>query len=78
MHRVETVHFALALVLAAEGYTIVPAYAAVGSPPGLVFRPPEGGESGLTVAACWRRDVENPFVRRFVAVAQEALQYIGR
>ena len=74
VHRVETVHSALALVLAGEGYAIVPACAAVGSPPGLVFRPLEGGESGLAVAACWRRDVENPLVRRFVAAAQEALQ----
>lgn len=74
VHRVETVHSALALVLAGEGYAIVPACAAVGSPPGLVFRPLEGGESGLTVAACWRRDVENPLVPRFVAAAQEALR----
>ena len=74
VHRVETVHSALALVLAGEGYAIVPACAAVGSPPGLVFRPLEGGEAGLPVAACWRRDVENPLVRRFVAAAREALQ----
>ncbi|HNU11255.1 MAG TPA: LysR family substrate-binding domain-containing protein, partial [Rubrivivax sp.] len=74
VHRVETVHSALALVLAGEGYAIVPACAAVGSPPGLVFRPLEGGEAGLPVAACWRRDVENPLVRVVVSAAKEALQ----
>jgi DNA-binding transcriptional LysR family regulator len=74
VHRVETIHSALALVLAGEGYAIVPACAAIGSPPGLVFRPLEGGEDGLAVAACWRRDVENPLVGRFVAAAQEALR----
>lgn len=74
VHRVETVHSALALVLAGEGYAIVPACAAIGSPPGLVFRPLEGDEAGLTVAACWRRDVENPLVRRFVVAAKEALR----
>jgi DNA-binding transcriptional LysR family regulator len=72
-HRVETVHSALALVLAGEGYAIVPACAAAGSPPGLVFRPLEGDDAGLAVAACWRRDVESPLVRRFVGVAQEVL-----
>jgi DNA-binding transcriptional LysR family regulator len=74
VHRVETVHTALALVLAGEGYAIVPACAAAGSPAGLVFRPLEDGEAGLPVAACWRRDVESPLVRRFVALAQEALR----
>lgn len=74
VHRVETVHSALALVLAGEGYAIVPACAAVGSPPGLVFRRLAGDEAGFPVAACWRRDVDNPLVRPFVAAAQEALQ----
>lgn len=74
VHRVETVHSALALVLAGEGYAIVPACAAVGSPPGLVFRRLAGGEAALPVAACWRRDVDNPLVRPFVAAAKEALQ----
>lgn len=73
VHRVETIHSALALVLAGEGYAIVPACAAVGSPQGLVFRPLEGGDAGLAVAACWRQDVDSPLVRRFVAAAQEAL-----
>lgn len=74
VHRVETVHAALALVLAGEGYAIVPACAAAGSPPGLVFRRLADGEAGLPVAACWRRDLDNPLVRPFVAAAREALQ----
>ncbi|MDP9912513.1 DNA-binding transcriptional LysR family regulator [Variovorax boronicumulans] len=73
-HRVETVHSALALVLAGEGYAIVPACAAVGSPRGVVFRPLKNEDASLPVAACWRRDAETPLVRRFVRIAQETLQ----
>lgn len=70
VHRVETVHAALALVLAGEGYAIVPACAAVGSPAGLVFRPLADLEADLPVAACWRKDMHTPLVDRFVAAAK--------
>lgn len=74
VERVETVHSALALVLAGEGFAIVPACAAVGSPPGLVFRPLEGVNEGIDVAVCWRRDLDSPLVKPFIAAVRAAMR----
>jgi DNA-binding transcriptional LysR family regulator len=74
VQRVETVHSALALVLAGEGFAIVPLCATVGSPPGLVFRPLEGADAGLDVAVCWRRDLDNPLIKPFVAAVRSAMK----
>ncbi|ROZ77769.1 LysR family transcriptional regulator [Ramlibacter sp. WS9] len=74
VQRVETVHSALALVLAGEGFAIVPACAAVGSPPGLVFRPLEGENEGMEVAVCWRRDLDSPLIKPFVAAVRSAMK----
>ncbi|MDR7150968.1 DNA-binding transcriptional LysR family regulator [Hydrogenophaga palleronii] len=74
VHRVETVHSALALVLAGEGLAILPACASVGSPPGVVFRRLQGAEEGLEVAVCWRKDVDNPLVSRFIDAVRSALE----
>lgn len=73
VQHVETVHSAFALVLAGEGFAIVPACAAVGSPPGLAFRPLQGEKAGLDVAVCWRRDLENPLIKPFVAAVRSAM-----
>ena len=70
VERVETVHAAMALVLAGEGYAIVPACAAAGAPAGVVLRPLRDAAESLDVAACWRRDLASPLVDPFVAVAR--------
>ena len=73
VQRVETVHSALALVLAGEGCAIVPACAALGSPPGISFRPLEDDGGGMEMAVCWRRDLDNPLVKPFVAAVRTAV-----
>ena len=72
-HRVETVHSALALVMAGEGFAIVPACAALGSPPGLAFRPLLDVTEGMDVAVCWRRDLNSPLIKPFIACARAAM-----
>jgi DNA-binding transcriptional LysR family regulator len=74
VERVETVHAALALVLAGEGYAIVPECAAVGAPPGVVFRSLKNVEDQFEVAACWRRDLKSPFTDHFVKATRAALR----
>lgn len=74
VERVETVHAALALVLAGEGCAIVPECAAVGAPPGVVFRRLKGVNDAFEVAACWRRDLVSPFIEPFVEAARVALR----
>lgn len=74
VERVETVHAALALVLAGEGYAVVPACAAVGRPPGVAFRKLKGVSEGFDVAVCRRHDLDSPFVEPFIAAARQALR----
>jgi DNA-binding transcriptional LysR family regulator len=74
VERVETVHAALALVLAGEGYALVPACAAVGRPPGIAFRKLKGASEGFDVAVCRRHDLDSPFVEPFIAAARQALR----
>lgn len=74
VERVETVHAALALVLAGEGYAIVPACAEVGRPPGVAFRRLKGVTEGFDVAVCRRHDLDSPFVDGFIAAARQALR----
>lgn len=74
VERVETVHAALALVLAGEGYAIVPACAAVGRPPGVAFRKLKGVGEGFDVAVCRRHDLDSPFVEPFIVAARQALR----
>jgi DNA-binding transcriptional LysR family regulator len=74
VERVETVHSALALVLAGEGFAIVPACAAVGSPPGLAFRPLQGENEGMDVAVCWRRDLDSPLIEPFIEAVRSVMR----
>lgn len=74
VERVETVHAALALVLAGEGYALVPECAAVGAPPGVVFRKLKDVDDAFDVAACWRRDLASPFIEPFIEAARVALR----
>jgi len=74
VERVETVHAALALVLAGEGYALVPACAAVGRPPGVAFRKLKGINEGFEVAVCRRHDLDSPFVEPFIAASRQALR----
>ncbi|HVZ45657.1 MAG TPA: LysR substrate-binding domain-containing protein [Ramlibacter sp.] len=74
VERVETVHAALALVLAGEGYALVPVCAAIGAPPGLVFRRLAGVAEGFEVAVCRRLDLDSPFVEPFIEAARAAMQ----
>lgn len=74
VERVETVHAALALVLAGEGYAVVPACAAVGGPPGVVFRSLARVSDGFVVAACRRRDLDSPLIEPFITAARHALR----
>jgi DNA-binding transcriptional LysR family regulator len=70
VERVETVHAALALVLAGEGCAIVPACVGAGAPTGVVLRPLQDVPERFEVAACWRRDLASPLVDPFVSVAR--------
>ena len=70
VERVETVHAAMALVLAGEGLAIVPACAAAGAPNGVVLRPLQDALDRFDVAACWRRDLVSPLVDPFIMVAR--------
>ncbi|MBI5277435.1 MAG: LysR family transcriptional regulator [Burkholderiales bacterium] len=74
VERVETVHAALALVLAGEGYALVPLCATVGAPPGVVFRKLTGVTEGFDVAVCRRHDLHSPFTEPFIAAARQALR----
>ncbi|MBP0624058.1 LysR family transcriptional regulator [Cupriavidus consociatus] len=74
VERVETVHAALALVLAGEGYAIVPACAEVGRPPGVVFRKLRDAAEAFEVAVCRRSDLESPFIEPFITAARHALR----
>jgi DNA-binding transcriptional LysR family regulator len=78
VERVETVHAAMALVLAGEGLAIVPACAAAGAPTGVVLRPLQDAPESFDVAACWRRDLASPLVDPFVAVARAVFESRGR
>jgi len=69
---VETVHSALGLVLAGEGYAILPESAASYCPHGAVLRPFLDAHASLEIAACWRRDMQTPLLDRFLLVAQQA------
>ena len=70
VERVETVHAALALVLAGEGLAVVPACAGAGAPRGVVLRPFRDSQEGFDVAACWRRDLVSPLIEPFVEAAR--------
>ncbi|WP_162587029.1 LysR family transcriptional regulator [Variovorax sp. RA8] len=74
VERVETVHAALALVLAGEGCAVVPACAAAGLPSGVVVRKLAGVIEGFDVAVSRRHDVDSPFIEPFIAAARQALQ----
>jgi DNA-binding transcriptional LysR family regulator len=74
IERVETVHAALALVLAGEGYALVPVCAAIGRPPGVAFRKLKDVGDGFDVAVCRRHDLDSPFVEPFIAAARQALR----
>jgi DNA-binding transcriptional LysR family regulator len=74
VERVETVHAALALVLAGEGCAVVPACAAAGLPSGVVMRKLAGVTEGFDVAVSRRLDVDSPFIEPFIAAARQALQ----
>jgi DNA-binding transcriptional LysR family regulator len=74
VERVETVHAALALVLAGEGCAVVPACAAAGLPSGVVVRKLTGVSEGFDVAVCRRHDVDSPFIEPFITAARQALR----
>ncbi|HSV60048.1 MAG TPA: LysR substrate-binding domain-containing protein [Variovorax sp.] len=74
VERVETVHAALALVLAGEGCAVVPACAAAGLPPGVVVRKLTGVSEGFDVAVCRRHDLDSPFIEPFITAARQALR----
>jgi DNA-binding transcriptional LysR family regulator len=71
--NVETVPAALALVRAGEGLAVVPAPAAIGSPPGVIVRPFEHPQDNVEIAACWRRGTPSPLVARFLAAARPVI-----
>jgi len=73
VHRVETVHSALALVMAGEGVAILPACAALGSPPGLAFKPLLDVKDGFDVAVCWRRDLNSALVEPFIGCVRASM-----
>jgi DNA-binding transcriptional LysR family regulator len=72
-HRVQTVHSALALVMSGEGLAILPACAALGSPPGLAFKPLLDVDDGFDVAVCWRRDMRIPLLEPFIECVRASM-----
>ncbi|CAN5426668.1 LysR substrate-binding domain-containing protein [soil metagenome] len=78
VHRVETVHSAVSLVLAGEGLAIVPECVKVTAPKGVVFRPFADADDAIEVAVCWRRDSANVLLRSFLECAEKALRQISR
>ena len=74
VERVETVHAAMALVLAGEGYALLPACAAAGCPPGVAFRKLKGVNDSFEVAVSRRHDLDSPFTEPFIAAARQALR----
>lgn len=70
--NVETVPSALGLVLAGEGYAILPESAALCCPQGVVLRPFLDTSANLEIAACWRRDMHNPLLDRFLHIARQS------
>ena len=71
--RVETAHSAISLVLAGEGFAILPACAELGSPRGVVFRPFLDAADTIEIAVCWRRDSVSPLIRNFVKCAERVV-----
>lgn len=72
VQHVETVHSALGLVLAGEGYAILPESAALCCPQDVVFRPFLDASASMEIAACWRRDMRSPLLDRFLHIAQQS------
>ncbi len=71
--RVETVHSAMSLVLAGEGFAILPACARLGAPRGIVFRRLRDVTDSIEIAVCWRRDTRNPLIRSFLKSAEKVV-----
>ena len=71
--RVETVHSAMSLVLAGEGFAILPACAKLGAPRGIVFRPLRDATDSIDIAVCWRRDSQSPLIRSFLKCAEKVV-----
>jgi DNA-binding transcriptional LysR family regulator len=71
--RVETVHSAMSLVLAGEGFAILPACAQLGAPRGIVFRPLRDASDSIDIAVCWRRDAHSPLIRTFLKCAEKVV-----
>jgi DNA-binding transcriptional LysR family regulator len=77
-HRVETVHAALALVLAGEGVAILPGCVAPLCPKAVVLRPLLRVPDRLDVAVCWRREAKLSAGAAVVAAARECFRGQGR
>ena len=71
--RVETVHSAMSLVLAGEGFAILPACAKLGAPRGIVFRPLRDAADSIDIAVCWRRDSQSPLIPKFLKCAEKVV-----
>jgi DNA-binding transcriptional LysR family regulator len=71
--RVETAHSAISLVLAGEGYAILPACAELGAPRGVAFKPFLNVADSIEIAACWRRDSLSPLIRSFLKCAEKVV-----
>jgi len=71
--RVETVHSAMSLVLAGEGFAILPACANLGAPRGIVFRRLLDVTDSIEIAVCWRRDSHSPLIRNFLRCAEKVV-----
>lgn len=72
-HRVETVHAALALVLAGEGVALVPGCVAPLVPRQVLLKPLQRVREQLEVAVCWRRDAVLPSAEAIVAATRDCL-----
>jgi DNA-binding transcriptional LysR family regulator len=71
-HRVETVHAALALVLAGEGIALLPACVAQLTPQKVVLRALQDVPERLEVAVCWRSELKLQSIDAVLAAARES------
>ena len=71
--RVETAHSAMSLVLAGEGFAILPACAELGAPRGVVFKPFSDAADTMEIAVCWRRDSLSPLIRNFLKCSEKVV-----
>ena len=64
----------LSLVAAGDGVTLLPESIALQGHPGVQFLPTDDSRAQLEICAIWRRETDNPALRRFMAFTRDWLR----